>query len=108
MRNCVKCFIFPDALKVYAFSWRRDWITVMKTLLLTIAQSSANPPAVFEYSVQLREEADVAECLERLREALFLTGAAVERAKVIDDGCSSQSVISSDLVQRLVAPLWKR
>ena len=78
----------------------------MKTLLLTIAQSAANPHAVFEYSVQLREERDVAESLDRLRGALFLTGAAVEGAKVIEDEGGSQWAASSELLKRLVCPLW--
>jgi hypothetical protein len=77
----------------------------MKTLILTIAQSSANPHAAFEYGLQLHKEADLDECLERLRGALFLTGATVESAKVIADDCGSEWAASSDLVQRLVTRL---
>jgi hypothetical protein len=73
----------------------------MKKLSLTIVQSCENPHAVFEYSVQLHEEADLTECLDRLRGALFLTGATVESVKVTDDDCGTEWAASPDLVQRL-------
>ena len=73
----------------------------MKELILTVAQSCINPQAAFECSFRLDEEADLAERLERLQAALFLTGLAVKGAKVIDDDGDSQWIASPDLVQRL-------
>ena len=82
-------------------------IQTMKKLILTIAHSCANPRAVFAYSVLLHDEADLAECLDRLRAALFLTGAAVESVKVTDDDCGSEWAASSDFLQRLVGSPFK-
>jgi hypothetical protein len=79
----------------------------MKTLILTIAHSCENPHATFRYSLQLHEEADLAQCLERVRGALFLTGLSVQSADVIDEDCGSEWAGSSDLLQGLVGPLWK-
>jgi hypothetical protein len=79
----------------------------MKTLILTIVHSCESPHAVFEYSLQLHKEADLAQCLERVRGALFLTGLAVQNAEVIDDDSGCEWTVSSDLLQRLVGPLFK-
>jgi hypothetical protein len=79
----------------------------MKKLILTVAPSSADPHAVSVHTFQLGKEADLAECLERLRGALFLTGSVVESAKVIDNDCGSEWAGSSDLLQRLVGPPFK-
>jgi hypothetical protein len=78
----------------------------MKKLSLTIVQSCENPHAVFAYIVQLHKEADLAECLDRLRAALFLTGATVESVKV--DDCGSEWAVSPDLLQRLVGSPFKQ
>ena len=80
----------------------------MKKLILTIAHSCENPHAVFAYSVQLHKEADLAECLDRLRAALFLTGATVESVKVTDDDRGSEWAASSDFLQRLVGSPFKQ
>jgi hypothetical protein len=68
---------------------------------ITIARSCINPHAVFECSFQLDEEADLAERLERLQAAAFLTGLAVQGAKVIDDDGGSRWVASPDVLHRL-------
>jgi hypothetical protein len=86
----------------------QDEIAIMKNLILTIAHSRVNPRAVFADSIQLHEEADLAECLDRLRVALFLTGAAVESVKVTDDDRGSEWAASSDFLQRLVGSPFKQ
>jgi hypothetical protein len=79
----------------------------MKKLILTIAHTREDPHATFEYSLQLPKEADLAECLERLRGAVFLTGLAVQSAKVMDDECGCEWPASSDLLQRLAGRGFK-
>jgi hypothetical protein len=76
----------------------------MKKLILTVAANSADPHAVSVHTFQLGKEADLSECLERLRAALFLTGAVVESAEVFDDDFGSEWA-GSNLVQRLVSTL---
>jgi hypothetical protein len=49
----------------------------------------------------LSEEVILAEYLERLRQALFLTGATLQSAKVINGDCATEWFASPDLVQRL-------
>jgi hypothetical protein len=80
----------------------------MKKLILTIAQTCESPHAFFEYSLHLCGDADLADCLERLRGALFLTGLAVQGAKVIDDDCGCEWPASSDLLQRLARRHFKQ
>jgi hypothetical protein len=76
----------------------------MKTLILTIVHSCESPHAVFEYSLQLHKEADLAQCLERVRGALFLTGSTPESAEMFDHDFGSEWA-GSDLVHRLVGTL---
>jgi hypothetical protein len=80
----------------------------MKKLILTLALTCEDPTAVFEYSLQLRGDADLDECLERLRGAPFLTGLAVQSAKVIDDDSDCEWPASSDLLQRLARRHFKQ
>jgi hypothetical protein len=72
----------------------------MKKLIITVVQGNASPTPV-EYGFPLSDEAALADYLERLREALFLTGAALQSAKVINGDCGTVWCAAPDLVQRL-------
>jgi hypothetical protein len=72
----------------------------MKKLIITVAHANASPTPL-EYGFLLGEEAAPLDYLERLRQALFLTGAALQSAKVIDDDCGTEWFAPPDLVQRL-------
>jgi hypothetical protein len=73
----------------------------MKKLIITVAQANVSPTTVLEYGFLLNEETDLPEYLERLRQALFLTGAALQSAKVINDDCGTEWSASPDLVESL-------
>jgi hypothetical protein len=73
----------------------------MKKLILTVAQGNASPTSALEYGFLLSEETALPEYLERLRGALFLTGAALQSAKVIDCDCRTEWFASRNLLQRL-------
>jgi hypothetical protein len=73
----------------------------MKKLIITVAQGNASPRTAVEYGFLLNEGATLPEYLERLRHALFLTGAALQSAKVINGDCDTEWLASPDLVQRL-------
>jgi len=73
----------------------------MKKLILTVAHDNASPTAALEYGFLLSEEAALPDYLERLRQALFLTGAALLSAKVLNDDCGTEWFAPPDLVQRL-------
>ena len=73
----------------------------MKKLILTVAHGNTSPTTALEYGFLLSEEAGLPEYLEGLRGALFLTGAALQSAKVIDGDCRTEWFASPDLVQRL-------
>jgi hypothetical protein len=79
----------------------------MKKLIISIAEKSATSPAVIECDFQLSEEVDPAECLERLRGALFLTGSGMQGARVMDADGGAEWIASSELLQRLNGPLFK-
>jgi hypothetical protein len=79
----------------------------MKKLVISIAEKLAMSPAVIECDFQLSEEADPAECLERHRGALFLTGSGVRGARVMDADGGTEWIASSELLQRLNGPLFK-
>jgi hypothetical protein len=79
----------------------------MKKLIISIAEKSATLPAVIECNFQLSEEVDPAECLERLRGALFLTGSGMQGARVIDADGGAEWIASSELLRRLNGPLFK-
>jgi hypothetical protein len=72
----------------------------MKKLIITVAHGDANPTTALEYGFLLCEEATPPDYLERLRQALFLTGAALQSAKVIN-GDYTEWLASPDLVRRL-------
>jgi hypothetical protein len=57
----------------------------MKKLIISIAEKSPTSPAVIECDFQLSEKVDPAECLERLRGALFLTGSGMQGASSLSD-----------------------
>jgi hypothetical protein len=73
----------------------------MKKLIITVAQGNASPRTAIEYGFLLSEGAALPEYLERLRHALFLTGAALQSAKVVNGDCDTEWFASPDLVQRL-------
>jgi len=82
----------------------------MKKLLISIAsiaEKMATSPAVVACDFQLSDEVDPAECLERFRGALFLTGSGMQGARVIDADGAVEWVASSELLQRLNGPLFK-
>jgi hypothetical protein len=72
----------------------------MKKLLITVAHGNAGPTPL-EYGFLLSEGADLPEYLVRLRAALFLTGADLQSAKVINGDCGTEWSASPGLVQRL-------
>jgi hypothetical protein len=79
----------------------------MKKLIITVAHGNANPTTALEYGFLLDEEAALPDYLERLRQALFLTGAALQSAEVINDDCATEWCASPDLVRRLnAARFW--
>jgi hypothetical protein len=71
----------------------------MKKLIITVAPDNAS--TALEYGFVLSEEVILAECLEGLRRALFLTGATLQSAKVINGDCATEWFALPDLVQRL-------
>jgi hypothetical protein len=73
----------------------------MKKLIITVAQGNASPRTTLEYGFLLSEGATLPDYLERLREALLLTGAALQSAKVINGDCATECFAPHDLVQRL-------
>jgi hypothetical protein len=73
----------------------------VKKLIITVAHGNESPTTALEYGFLLSEAAELPEYLERLRQALFLTGAALQSAKVINDACGTEWFASPDLVQRL-------
>jgi hypothetical protein len=73
----------------------------MKKLIITVAPGNPSLSTALEYGFLLGEEAALPEYLERLRQALFLTGAALRSAKVINDDCRTEWLASPDLVRRL-------
>jgi hypothetical protein len=73
----------------------------MKKLIITVAPSNAGRRDALEYGFLLGEGAELTDYLEGLRKALFLTGAALQSAKVIDGDCAIEWFASPDLVRRL-------
>jgi hypothetical protein len=73
----------------------------MKKLIITVAPGNPSLGSVLEYGFLLSEGAALPDYLERLRQALFLTGAALQSAKVINDDCDTEWFAPPDLVQRL-------
>jgi hypothetical protein len=73
----------------------------MKKLIITVAHGDASPTTALEYGFLLGEEATPPDYLERLRQALFLTGATLQNAKVINGDCDTEWLASPDLVRRL-------
>jgi hypothetical protein len=73
----------------------------MKKLIITVAPSNANRSAALEYGFLLGEGAELSDYLEGLRKALFLTGAALQSAKVINKDRAIEWLASPDLVRRL-------
>jgi hypothetical protein len=87
-RSAVLCSITPNA-------------ATMKKLIITVAQSNASASTALEYGFLLSEEATLTDYLEGLRGALFLTGAALQSAKVINGDCGTEWFTPPDLVRRL-------
>jgi hypothetical protein len=73
----------------------------VKKLIITVAHGNESPATAIEYGFLLSQSAEPPEYLERLREALFLTGAALRSAKVINDDSRTEWFASPDLVRRL-------
>jgi hypothetical protein len=73
----------------------------MKKLIISVAHRNASPTTALEYGFLLSDAAALPEYLERLRHALFLTGAALRSAKVVNDDCGTEWCASPDLVKRL-------
>jgi hypothetical protein len=72
----------------------------VKKLVITVSQGNAGPTPL-EYGFLLSHEAALPDYLERLRQALFLTGAALLSAKVVNRDCGTEWSASPDLVRRL-------
>jgi hypothetical protein len=73
----------------------------MKKLILTVAHGNAGPSTALEYGFLLSDEADLPEYLVGLRSALFLTGAALQTAKVLNSDSGTEWFASPDVVRRL-------
>jgi hypothetical protein len=73
----------------------------MKKLIITVAPSNASLSTALEYGFLLGEGAELPDYLEGLRKALFLTGAALQSAKVINGDCAVEWFAPPDLVRRL-------
>ena len=73
----------------------------MKKLIITVGQGNASPTTALEYGFLLGEEAALPDYLERLRQALFLTGAALLSARVINDDYGTEWFAPPDVVRRL-------
>ena len=80
----------------------------MKKLLITVAPGNAGPSTALEYGFLLSEQATLSEYLEGLRKALFLTGAVLQSAKVLNGDRGTEWFASPDLVRRLNgARVWR-
>jgi hypothetical protein len=73
---------------------------IMKKLIISVAHGNASATPL-EYGFLLSDGAAPPDYLERLRQALFLTGAALLSAKVLNDDCGTEWLAPPDLVQRL-------
>jgi hypothetical protein len=73
----------------------------MKKLIVTVAHGNPSVSTALEFGFLLSEEAAVPEYLERLQGALFLTGAALQSAKVLNGDSGTEWNASPDLVRRL-------
>jgi hypothetical protein len=62
---------------------------------------TALAPNRFKIQLPAQRRATLPDYLERLREALFLTGAALQSVKVINGDCATEWFAPHDLVQRL-------
>jgi hypothetical protein len=72
----------------------------MKKLIITAAPSNASRSTALEYGFLLGEGAELRDYLEGLRKALFLTGAALQSAKVINGDCATEWQARSDRTPR--------
>lgn len=77
----------------------------MKKLIITVEYGNASQTTALEFG--FLEEATLPDYLERLGQALFLTGAALRSAKVISSDCGIEWFASSDLVEELNGPRLK-
>jgi hypothetical protein len=100
-RHCVNRLTLPHVAKVYAISLDPNEIAVMKKLIITVAPSGASRSTALEYGFLLNEGASLSDYLEGLRRALFLTGSALQSAKVINSDCATEWFAPPDLVRRL-------
>jgi hypothetical protein len=73
----------------------------MKKLIITVAPSNDSRSTTLEYGFLLGEGAELRDYLEGLRKALFLTGAALQSAKVINGDCAIEWFASPGLVRKL-------
>jgi hypothetical protein len=73
----------------------------MKKLIITVAPGNTSPSTALEYGFLLPEGAALPDYLERLRQALFLTGSSLQSAKVINGDCATEWLAPPDLVRRL-------
>jgi hypothetical protein len=74
----------------------------------TLEQGKWNVREVFEYRFELNEKEGLFACLARLRGSLFITGFAVEDAKVIAHDDGPDWIVPSDLLQMLNDPLFEK
>jgi hypothetical protein len=72
----------------------------MRKLIITVAPNASRSTAL-EYGFLLDETAELPDYLEGLRKALFLTGAALQSAKVINSDRAIEWFATPDLVRRL-------
>jgi hypothetical protein len=72
----------------------------MTKLILSVAENG--DAAAVQYIFEPTGTEEPASCLERMRGALFLTGAAIKSAKVIDG--DHQWIAPSDLLKSLNGP----
>jgi hypothetical protein len=73
----------------------------MRKLIITVAPGNASPSTALEYGFLLGDGADLLDYLEGLRKTLFLTGAALKSAKVVNENFGTEWCAPPDLVQTL-------
>jgi hypothetical protein len=74
----------------------------------TLEQGKWNVREIFEYRFEPNEQEGLFACLARLRGAVFVTGFAVQDAKVIVEDNGPDWVVPSDLLQKVNDPQFEK
>jgi hypothetical protein len=74
----------------------------------TLEQGKWNVREIFEYRFELNEQEGLFACLARLRGVVFVTGFAVQDAKVIAEDDGPDWIVPSDLLQKVNEPQFEK